>query len=844
MRARGNVVPLHGPRAEPETAGGVAPEVLASWTVWLEDRIDPGWRPGEWDATTRLFSGEVDNPGTVIFRCATAACESLCRARGLCTGCERALRTSGLEAREFKVTFVPERNRVITGERARCQVADCPRESVLWGLCNAHSSARQHDLRRNPGSELVSWVTQQVPYPPVAACSVPGCRYDSRAVLGLCGMHAARWKKHVAAECGRRSAEVVDAGWLDRQAPYLNIHQFSLAPLVQVARLEVLYALQQRDERGQKIDPVAVRQAVTHLADAVESVATAPAESLPERMQANVDALVRETHRILTGAFERFQGHDPADKPVLDLSELGVRGVRGKPTHRPGGLDLTDLRQPWLRQVLVTWISETKPTTAEVRRATRACRAAARALDARPGGGMDPAALGFADMTAVVGTFRVLPKLDGSPMGNKQRGALLSGFFKVLDYNRAAGHLDKMSAGFARHSSHSIARVEVEEDEAGKALPETVIAQLDDHLHLLGAGISHGRMTAEQVAAMARTVYELLRDTGRRPYEIAELRLDCLKYEAGDWSLVWDNRKGRRNRRHLPITAETAEVVKDWRAVRELLDLPTGSEPYLFPPAGENGMFRHLGSEHIWNIIRTFADRQDMVVLSEEFGRDGERVAFDRSLIFPYAFRHSYAQRYADAGVPIDVLRELMDHTSIQTTQGYYKVSQKRKRQAVNVMRMHTVDRSGRSAPMASATAYQARSVQVPFGNCTEPSNVKAGGKACPIRFQCAACPSYRPDPSYLPAIEDHVRALKSDKEMAVMMEADEFVVRNLDDQIGAFKGVADTMRTLMESMGADQRDEVEEAAAVLRKVRAAGGGGSVALPMPTFPGPRDGDTA
>lgn len=131
----------------------------------------------------------------------------------------------------------------------------------------------------------------------------------------------------------------------------------------------------------------------------------------------------------------------------------------------------------------------------------------------------------------------------------------------------------------------------------------------------------------------------------------------------------------------------------------------------------------------------------------------------------------------------------------------------------------------------------------VPFGNCTEPSNVKAGGKACPIRFQCAACPFYRPDPSYLPVIEDHIRSLKADKEMAVMMEADEFVVRNLDDQIAAFKGTVETLRKLVEAMGQEERDEVEQASAVLRKVRAAQGHGAVSLGMPGFPGQRDGST-
>ena len=60
-------------------------------------------------------------------------------------------------------------------------------------------------------------------------------------------------------------------------------------------------------------------------------------------------------------------------------------------------------------------------------------------------------------------------------------------------------------------------------------------------------------------------------------------------------------------------------------------------------------------------------------------------------------------------------------------------------------------------APFTSPAAYERASISVPFGNCTEPSNVTAGGGSCPIRFQCAGCGFYRPDPSYLPALEQHI---------------------------------------------------------------------------------------
>jgi integrase len=837
VTATARVLPLFGPR--PPADGGLLPEVLEGWTAWLTERIDPAWRPGEWDPAALLFTGDVDNPATVVYRCGTAACQGLARSRGLCTTCERAFKTSSLTIKQFKAEFVPERNRVIAGVLATCRVTLCPREAILWGLCSSHGSLRQKELARHPESDLQEWVARQRPYEPAPPCTVARCRYDARMTYGLCSMHTRHWKARLDA-IGAASETRVDPRWLERQTPYLNVHQFSLAPLEPVARLEMLYALQQRDARGQKIDPLAVRQAVKHLAPLVESIGAAGADRLPHRSQANVDALVRETHRVVAGAFDRFRGVDPAEREKLDLTEFGVRALRGGKTSRPGDVDVSAIRQPWLRALLVSWIAETAPTTAEVRRGLRAVRAAAAALDTQVGGGLDPAALTFANMNTVVDMFRNLRTLQDGPMKAKARSGLLSFFFKILDYGRAAGHLDGMSASFARHSSHTIKREDENEEEIGKALPESVIAQLDEHEDLLGAGITHGRMQSDQVAAMARAVYGLLRDTGRRPSEIGALHVKCLERRGGDWFLIWDNTKARRNRRRLPIDSETVAIVQEWLQVRETLDLPSGSEQFLFPPAGESGVVRHLRSEQIWAIIRSFADRIP-VLLAEEFGRDGQREAFDRSMIFPYAFRHSYAQRHADAGTPIDVLRDLMDHASTATTQGYYTVSLKRKREAVDVLRRHTLDKAGRAAPMSSATAYERRMVAVPFGGCTEPANVKAGGNACPLRFQCAACKFYRPDPSFLPAVEDHIRSLRRDKEKAVMMEADEFVIRNLEEQIEAFKKVVAIMHKQVEEMDEEEREAVMAASAVLRKVRA--GQSKAALGMPSFP-PRRGEAA
>jgi hypothetical protein len=142
-----------------------------------------------------------------------------------------------------------------------------------------------------------------------------------------------------------------------------------------------------------------------------------------------------------------------------------------------------------------------------------------------------------------------------------------------------------------------------------------------------------------------------------------------------------------------------------------------------------------------------------------------------------------------------------MEHKSADTTLGYFRVSLERRRKAVETMRLHVVDRSGQAAPTSSATAYEARSVAVPFGNCTEPSNVKASGGRCPIRFQCSGCGFYRPDPSFLPAVEDYIRALKADRETARAMQAAEFVIRNITDQIDSYQSVVVGLRTKLAAM-------------------------------------------
>jgi integrase len=361
------------------------------------------------------------------------------------------------------------------------------------------------------------------------------------------------------------------------------------------------------------------------------------------------------------------------------------------------------------------------------------------------------------------------------------------------------------------------------EEQLGRALPDSVIRQLDAHLELLGPSGRQGSIPAVELAAMYRTIYRILRDTGRRPGEVVSLKVGCVEIIDGAHNLIYDNHKAGRLRRRLPITTETAELIMAWEDRRASLPTAPMTRRWLFPSPmlRSNQSLGHLTPSAVGVAFRAWV-RQIPIIESKILGPDGTPAPFDRSLITPYALRHSYAQRHADAGVPVDVLKELLDHLSVGTTMGYYSVSLKRKTQAIHAVGSLAIDAQGRPAPFADPVSYERASVSVPFGNCTEPSNVKAGGGHCPIRFQCAGCGFYRPDPSYLPAIEAHVASLRADRETALAMDAADYVIANMTAEIDAFCRVAQQMRRRLADLDPGERAEIEASARILRRARAA----------------------
>ncbi|TDK88348.1 site-specific integrase [Mycobacterium paragordonae] len=654
----------------------------------------------------------------------------------------------------------------------------------------------------------------RVPDEPLPDCRVPACRRESmNRGTNICRLHWARFRR----DC---PGEPIEA-WARRQLPHIGVHQFMLLNLPDQLRWEVLYAVQQRSARGGRIDPERTK-AVIRIMESNPSLATltkADVDRIAQRHNNTVAVHLHQFARALRNAYDAFLGRGAKDALVWDLDDVGFEpqpsGKRPRPRRRKC-LDFGLITQRWLRETALAW-SRQEAQSYLIVKTHRAAVVASQALERRADGGRDMTALSNRDVDAIAESVRVLARVDnGQPCQTSFKRHIFAVFFGLITWGRRQGMLQGLPASFepSRTRIHLPADPVVEAE--GKAIPEVVQQQLDAQLHSLGRGFTHGILAPEESRQMFLTAYIVLRDTGRRTLEVASLSGDCVSRDGTGPVLIYDNHKARRPGRRLPILESTAQAINEWKEIRKRI--PTSSQQYLFPGSTINE--NHLSSNGLSAAIRTWV-RGLHSLHSGEIDPNGDPVPFDRARIHPYAFRHSYAQRHADNGTPVDVLRQLMDHRSIQTTGGYYTITADRKRNAIEAVGKFTIDKDGRPAPLTASTAYQMRSVAVPFGNCIEPSNVKAGGKACPIRFQCAGCGFYRPDPSYIPAIEEHINGLAADREIALAMEAAPFVVANVDAQIAAFRTVLDTMRYALDRLDTAQREQVEQASAVLRKARA-----------------------
>ena len=776
-----------------------------------------------WDPDREMFAPGAEDLVFGFAWCASANCEQMVHhpGLGLCRRCQTRWKHSllGMSFEEF-CQSAPARIKPVGG--GLCVVCRTPgRERPVRGrgLCTACMAAA-----RDRGQSVAAYVAGDAHFPPArprptfGTCAAHACvRLAHRAEPALCETHERAWIGD------RRPVGASFDTWCLR-APALDVGSrvVVLAGLSASAQLEVLYGLHcaVRDER--RVHVKALQGAVGRLrAQGAISAADVAADGLPR--DARSFLLFIRDHVGLAST-------SPVKEMATDCWDLRVFGRAG------GRLHFGHLSQAWLREGAKAWARErldTVETPARLDQVIHDLGPLSESLRRhRTDRGVDPAMLGRADALALANDLAHLEA--AGRLSRHMRRRVLLDTDQFLRESRSMGLMraGRPMAGLPDDvvfPSHDRVRAVADDDEQGRALPQVVVDQLLDP-----AALDRLETTFD---AGTRAMVELQALVGRRTAELCGLTWDCLRSEEvldetgavrPSPVLVHDMPKVAVRRYQLPIDRQSAEIIRSQQArVRQRHpDTPTAQLP-LFPALVRNPR----GVKPFKRV--TFAERLRVWVheLPRLVGPDG--CDYDRSDITAYSFRHTYAQRHADAGTPVEVLAALMGHTKLSTTQGYYRVTHKRKRKAVDQLASLQLNNSGEQARPTLQRLLESEhlrdavgQVAVPFGICQEPTNVRAHGQACPFRHQCFGCTHFRTDPSYLPELGSHLRRLLADDERLrtaapELQDWARHAAIPSGEEIAAVRQIINRCQTVLAELPDDERAATHDAIAVLRRSRA-----------------------
>jgi integrase len=768
-----------------------------------------------WNPERKVLSFPQEHPQLGWRACVADGCDNPgVRAHQLCQGCLTRFEKTRVPLDGFVRMAKPREHRIGV---ELCAVRGCQRPWRSSGdpLCTSHSHQRSRTLRLSMPEFLAH--PEVVPLPPFGPCQVAACPRGASG-LSYCSSHQQRLRT-----VRRREPGFDERGW-QRTAPAVAQHpHVSLRGLPDRVVAEVLYGLQERVGASRKTPDYLLRNYCDLVrAQQLGSVVELPSEGLRPGLLQLHKGFIRSVQRLtLAPETERR-------KDVWDSTAFGHSGM----------IRFTRIEQPWLRETLKRWAAEDLPR----RRGNWGCNQTQRRINSmallseslrlqRADHGDVPASLGREDITAFCNRLAFLT--TRGEIGESRRIAACRDVKAVLDRARKMGLARPGQPMAGLPDDFTLTRDDIpdspEEQEAGKDLPAEVLTTVCEGLPLL-----------EQMSSReTRTAVELLIDTGRRPDEICGLPWDCVDHDQdGKPVLVYDNSKAHRKERRLPITAATAALItgqQHW--ARERFPDTPASQLKLLPTSVANPDGRKPISRNALNTTHrrwVTALPPTMVPVKVEIdGREATQMRpFDKERIFPYAYRHTYAQRHADAGVAVDVLRDLMNHRQLDTTQRYYRVGEQRRREAVERVTTMQFDRHGnrvwRTAKAMLDSEHTRRAVgevAVPYGGCSEPSNVAAGGGDCPIRFRCVGCGHFGTDISYLPDLERYLADLLRHRErLAATLDADEWATTEAmpsDAEITRIRRLIDRMKGDLDELAEEERAQIDEAVTVVRRGRA-----------------------
>ena len=772
-----------------EQFGVPAPGTSESYIDQLSQYLDETFLSEiNWNESNRTLSPARDHPTLGLRECARRGCIAGVRnnAKAFCVPCQKAFEESGLNVSEFsEVEKIYQRSK----SQQLCAVPGCGRpQHVKIGLCHGHYRHFDQTAREISVAEWIN-LYKPTPYESLGECIVSSCGSTASQLNGLCHAHGTAWR-HFTKSIALADQNWTLEQWAAKQATNMLDHELVLRGVHPTVEKEILVALQVRCKKG-AITRISTVKGITRICIANDFTSITQVSNVDKKGRRHVLSLVRQLEAAIAEALSNES--DEFEKDTWDLRVWNSQGL----------LRFEGIEPCWLKLAAKQWAVEDFPLHRGRQRGNtprdvvKSVEVFSTYIQTRTPKVETPNDL---RRTVLTGFLNWLAGLhDSGEISELQRVKHVRNLKRFIDDLNALGMFEPGAPFSAAHSSFLLRRDDVPRQTRlsnERDLPDAIIRVL----------VEESRTMATISNESTQRLLLILIETGRRPAEICNLRYNCLAPSRNGHVLVYDDEKSAKPNRSLPIqnaVASLIEVQQEW--VRRNYPAVDPKLSPLFP----RSYFNADGKKAVPAPSFTEMHRKYVTAIADKLAAaNGGWI--DLSRVTAYAYRHTYAQRHADAGPPVDVLRELLGHEHLSTTMGYYSVSAKRKRAAIQAVSQMQLDGNGSPAAKFISESVEAEQNRwltgeliVPFGVCVEPSNVRSGGQDCPSRYRCLGCDHFRTDPSHLPELRDYkfrllekreeYRALRSDDssrskvldELEVDLQRADKIIQKIQDRLG-----------------------------------------------------------
>jgi integrase len=672
----------------------------------------------------------VPAPGDLVLGtlpCAVPGCGRSSDRRGWCQAHYRRWDKAG---RPEPARWSAEADPATWGHQAlaACRVPDCLFSQHRDQLCYRHSAA----WRKEGQPEITAWLNGAEPpdHSADTACAIAGCELMAElGYPGLCRSHRARWRAH------------------HQPAPeqflfFCSIYgepRFDLRGLTGQARLEVQYVLQCRSaERRARTTPRSIQPLLSYLAERHVT-------SLLDHSAGFWHARVSERHgsastlRAFIGyavdclaSFRDGTGWESEyDGDVWRLAGLGL------PVTRRARFDFRGIEPGWLRELIKRWLRWRISSGLALGQVRKDFTALTRMTRLTTGLAADPGSLDRAALERYLAALAIEVTHPKTRSGDISSVAM---FLRTVHHQQWEPRLPASAVIYRGDHPR-------QEEPAPRALPESVMAQIENPASL-------SRMTDPA----GRLVTEILIRTGLRVGDACKLGISCLVRDGqGAPYLHYRNHKMRRDAM-VPVDDQLAAMMEDrQRQVRQRY--PGGTTLFPRKTANPDGTRPMPAGTYHYLLQRWLAG----CGITGDLGEPARVTA--------HRFRHTYASRLINSEVSQEVVRRLLDHTSHAMTARYARLAdttirdQWERAQKVNI-HGEPVDLAG-DGPLGDAAWIKhnlARAkMALPNGYCGLPLQ-----KSCPHANACLTCPLFITTAEFLP---EHRRQLEATRQLITQAE-------------------------------------------------------------------------